>query len=400
MSCDILIPRRDFNLVKSSVLYLKSIEQLKQDLKQILHGDSIPCCGFDYIESLNPNPVGIPTLANLICGIKGDILCRILNLKPTYYVNDAGSNFSKFLLNHRCAKDHPIESVYNLTVGSEQDLLNTRRQIFDNYPPDAIILREEIVKKILNAYKQLNTLTPDLVYESTYTPLVKRAVNEAQSREKGLYYKDTQIATSTGLPLYIAADYFYHLDIDSKYKHKLQLVSKDHSKYIKTIDSMTGTPWVYNLGPMVLYQGDKLSKRKGHNLTIDEVALAAINLSRKQVITCLKLFFMKYENRDKVDLEQLLIECTTPHLLKPLKTSTNTTTADLENIIEGLSEDQIDQTIRVWANLKEVFHWSVLRLDVNKIYKFIEHVYGLPKNPKSKLIHDKLMHNLLEQLGL
>jgi hypothetical protein len=395
-----MIPRRDFNLLKSGEVYLKSNADIKQDLKKILRGDCKPCCGFDYIESLNPNPVSIPTLANLICGIKGDILCRILNLKPTYYVNDVGSNFSKFLLNHRFNRTHPIDSVYNLLVGTEQDLLGIRKQVFECYPADAIVLRDAIVEKILNEYKQLDTLTPDLIYESTYTALVKQAINASQIREKGLYYRDVQIATSTKVPLYIAADYFYHLDIDRLYSNKLQLVSKDHSKYIKTIDTMTGVPWNYNLCPMVHYQGDKLSKRKGHNLTLEELIEAAPRLSRRQVITCLKLFFMKYENRDKLDLEQLLIECKTPYLLKPLKVATLLPLDQVEVLIDELTEEQIDQVLRVWANLVEVFHWSVERLDLNKIYKFIEHVYGLPKTSKSKLIHDRLMHDLLKLLGL
>ena len=394
MNCLHLPIRRDFNLIDSNNVYEKSILRIKSDLLELLDLPHI-CCGYDYIESINPNPVGIPTLANMMCCIKGDIISRILNIKPVYYVNDAGLNFSKFLLNHRMNPDEKLEQVYSFPC-NEESLLKVRYQVHENYPEDALKIRDQMVKKILCEYEKINVLTPRLIYQSNYNKEVKSLISNAKLGPNGYYIKDIQVATSTKIPLYIAADYCYHLDIDRQYTKKLQLVSKDHCKYIKSIDTLTGTPWNYSLGPIIVLDGTKLSKRKCHDLTLDELIKLNPKLSSKEISSIIKLYLMKYEKRDKLDLEQLKKEVLEPKLLKLIHF------IDLpdsgEDLINQLEEKDIDPVIRAWANIKEVMHYVCERLDVNKLYKFLEHVQ-LQKSSNSKL-HHILMRRLVHLLGL
>lgn len=400
MNKELPVLRRDFNLIKDKKVHLKTIKEIKEDLLAFLQNRVVIKGEYDYIESINPNPVGLPTLANLLSCIKGDMVARILNVKPSYYINDAGRNFSKFLLNHRLNKEMPITQIYNLEINSEEELTKVRKEIFTKFPEDAKKLRDDMVTKILSQYQKINVLQPDLIYQSDYSEQVDQLIKNGDHKEDGVYYKNVKIATSTGIPLYIAADYCYHLDKDLKYNKKLQVVSKDHDKYIKTIDSMTGTPWAYTLSPMIVYQEDKLSKRRNHDVTLNQLLKVNFKLTESEVLSCIKLYYMKYERRDKLEVEQLIEELKNPILIKPFKNIADNSTIDYENVISTLEEEDLQEVIRCWGNVKEVLHWAVNRLDVNKIYKFIEHVHIQPKSQKSEIIHKKLLLKLKEVIGL
>ena len=398
MNCLYHVLSRDFNIIKEKKVFLKSLKEIKTDLIKILKDNYDMCCGFDFIESINPNPVGIPTIGNLLISIKGDIIARILKIKPVYYVNDMGSNFCKFLLNHRNNKTMPLEHVYVSKNCTEEELLPIRKQIFQHYPEDAKKIRDEIISKIILEYDKFNICRTKLIYESSYSSNLKKLIVESEQRKNGIYYKNIQVATSSNIPLYIAADYFYHKEIDEKYVKKLQIISKDHSKYVKDITSLTEIPWVYCLAPMIYYHKIKTSKRKGNDLKLEDIFLINPNLTKNEVIAIIKLFYMKYEKRDKIDIELLFEQLKNPYILNYLKNENKN--IDYESIINSLQESDLDETIRIWANVKDLYHWVVQRTDINKIYKFLEYVFLLPKSEKSMIIHQKMLYLLLQKIGL
>ena len=215
-----------------------------------------------------------------------------------------------------------------------------------------------------------------------------------------LEYKGQLIANSRGLPLYIAGDLNYRAHIDSLYKKKLIIVGKDHSKYMNSLNSLTEAPWDIILTTLVYQGGSKFSKRNENTGSLRSI-IDQINkpqLGDSAIIRYIKLYFLKYEKRDVLEVDSLVSAKEMKELfqLSPVEKSEEFELKDLPNVVDS-------PLIKLWANLQGILHNIVVKKDLNKIYKLLEQFNSLYKEEtdhKVKKLHQILLENYFNFLGL
>ena len=395
--------RRDFSLIAGERVLGKDLPALKRSLREILEDDLVVPGGLDYVETMNCNPVGRPHLGNLFTVVKGDIFCRILGVTPGYYVNDLGLNFCKFLYNSRAFPNEDIEKLYVIYDPTDQELGPLRRELFENYPEDGVRLRNEALKLIAEESRRFRLKDPVLYYESSYSNEVKSFLKRGTPSEKGLLCEGVQIATSDGIPLYICGDHHYRKEIDSSFNSKLICLGRDHTTYQKNLNTLTLKPWKVCFSPMVYFKGQKMSKRKRTCLYLKDVhsMLSEGNeLREEDVMRYLKLFVIKYEKRDTLEVEQILRESVNISEYLRLVERREYSSDEVSRSLESLEEWEVDDCLKVWANLREICQYFIGKLEINKLYKFLEHLHFMKKSVKTQVIHRALLDKFLDRLGL
>ena len=107
-------------------------EEMIAKLKCYLNSEfQIKCKNqYDFIEHISANPVGLMHFGNISNGIRGDVLCRILNLTPSYYVNDFGNNYCKFIINHYNNPSSPLTQVYTKGAPLLSEIWDVKEKLY------------------------------------------------------------------------------------------------------------------------------------------------------------------------------------------------------------------------------------------------------------------------------
>ena len=398
---------RDFDLLKDhQKTPLKNKQQLLDSFMDFLRDPFLKPCKetFDYFEAYNPNPVGAMHLGNLIASFKGSLFARVLRVQPSYYVNDMGYNFAKYLISSLSIR--PWEQAYgSLEVSKEQSVTYRLRFLESGLSEEEVLKRDYMVRLILNQLKQFKLEEPFLIYESSYRETALKLLSQSEKKSEGFFYKDLQVTTSQGAPLYFLGDLCYRMDLDSKYFKKAIFLGPDHRKYVKDLEKVfKGSEWTSVFSPIVRYKGTNCSKRHGNVITLKDLETLC-TLDKDTFLVHLKLFLMKYESRSIINLEDLISELRskTYDPLVSYDTFKEYNEEVFLSLFKALKEEDLKSgLIQIVSNLKPLMHWSVSNLKSNKLYKLLEYVQYLKKYSTFELnqVVDFLMGYFLKVLNL
>lgn len=350
---------RDFNIVKG----LKKFK-VKDPIKHIFHflnkGTRYWSCGFDYIEHTSSNPVGKPHLGNIINAIKGNFLSLMNNLRPSFYVNDIGSNYSKFLLNYENNLNFPLDELYTREI--EKFEVNKKRS--------EITMKKNFITPLMLDYicqtlKEWNlNVNYDYFYESSMIPRIKKL--EEYLKHKGSpFYKNLRMFTDDWLPLYSAGDFIYRGLICKKFENPLIITGPDHSTHEANLKKIY--PKIQTLTyPVMRINSEKASKRNKNVVDLEQLS-KDLDLCTNKTITYFKLYLLKYDQSPFINYEDLIKK---QGELEKL----NNWIWDLKNkctISLDFSQPQSIQSINLWGPITYILHDLNRSKKLNRIYHFL-----------------------------
>lgn len=316
-----------FHIPDTSLL-LSNVDSWQQILKK------------DYdVEHTSANPVGKPHLGNIASALVGDLLVKCIDTRPIFFVNDAGKNAIRYL--EGCTKSDRQNAYQVGDADSEIGKKITDQILTEGLTSDQKELIELSLREIEQSLEQCGVRTDfHYYYESNYLKDAIKFISESQKDQLGrALLKGHVVGTSTGRPLYLLPDYFYHLFYPSN-KTLIHVLGADHSnqyRVLKQICSDLGPKFKVVYVPKISYDNRKLSKRSNVLLSLDDWFGSSLD-DKKTKILVFK-FLLYYNARAAViDLAQHNYEKYRTYVVtKPSESSSVNTTLSqliaLKNIV-------------------------------------------------------------------
>ena len=335
---------------------------------------------WDYIEFFSPNPTpGGLHLGHEINLLLGYVFSRLLEIRPHSWINDLGLNFCRGLLGNKKNLDYnAIDSSYD-----EQANLIRKRIFSEGLTEQEYEVRDSSVYKNLEAGNRLVPLNPVNLYESSFKKELKTLLEAPKDRVGRPTYQGLVVGTSSGCPLYAGSDLVYRKYLLETYKKPILLVGKDQQNYHKNLNKFFEVKILTN--PSVKTCGEKLSKRKGHNFSVEKLIedyrtnpcsnTCKFHELSSQILLIVFILEATLNHRDPVLNLQERWNCSkVAYWLNHLKSGPVTPPKLTRDLIAPYK-----LYFEKWSYLQQVVCKSARDLDPGFILKFLEETYNLEK---------------------